>query len=166
MNPSRLSRLVAFLALTLILPQLPAQAPAATPEIHQNLTLPEIPLHDPWILPEASTKTYYLYTSNNARATGINRPGTIAYRSKDLQHWEGPLVVFTLPEGTWASNMGAWAPEVHPWRGKYYLFTTLHNPEKVIARPPDAWHITHMRGTTIAVSDSPKGPFTLGGIDI
>ena len=155
---------VTALAFTLFAaPKLPAQTPAAAaPVIQQDRRLPEIPLHDPWILADAGTKTYYLYTSNNARATGINRPGTIAYRSKDLSHWEGPIVVFTLPEDTWASaKIGAWAPEVHQYKGKYYLCTTLHNPDKVIAHPPDTWHITHMRGTTIAVSNSPEGPFTL-----
>src|SRR5215469_10893155 len=90
--------------------------------VHQNLHLPEIRLHDPWILAHAPTKTYYLYTSNTGRATGVNRPGTMAYRSKDLLNWEGPIVVFALPEGTWAStNQGAWAPEVHQYKGRFYL---------------------------------------------
>jgi beta-xylosidase len=60
----------------------------------------------------------------------------------------------------WASpRQGAWAPEVHRYQGKYYLFVTLHNSDRVIDRPPDAWRVTHMRGTIIAVSDSPEGPF-------
>ena len=129
--------------------------------VRKNLRLPDFYVHDPWILAHAPTKTYYLYTSNNVRATGISRPGTIAYRSKDLLNWEGPLVVFTLPEGTWAANQPAWAPEVHEYKGRFYLFTTLHNPEKVIASPPAVWRTTHMRGTAIAASQSPEGPFTL-----
>lgn len=129
--------------------------------VRQNLRLSEIPIHDPWILAYAPTKTYYLYTSNNARVTGVNQPGTIAYRSKDLLHWEGPIITFALPEGTWAANVPAWAPEVHAYKNRFYLFTTLHNPEKIIASPPDVWRTNHMRGTTIAVSQSPEGPFTL-----
>jgi beta-xylosidase len=85
----------------------------------------------------------------------------MVYHSKDLKNWEGPFVAFTLPEGTWAANMPAWAPEVHEYKGRFYLFTTLHNPEKVIAEPPAVWRKTHMRGTVIAVSDSPEGPFKL-----
>lgn len=127
----------------------------------QNLRLPEIRLHDPWMLAYAPTKTYYLYTSNDGRATGVRRPGTMAYRSKDLRHWEGPLVVFSLPEGTWASDQPAWAPEVHEYNGRFYLFTTLHNPEKIIAAPPQVWRTNHLRGTVIAASESPEGPFTL-----
>lgn len=130
--------------------------------MRHNLHLPEIRVHDPWILAHAPSKTYYLYTSNNGRVTGVNRPGTIAYRSMDLFNWEGPLVVFTLPEGTvWSTNQGAWAPEVHEYKGKFYLLTTLHNPEKIIAAPPAVWRTNHLRGTVIARSDSPEGPFTL-----
>jgi beta-xylosidase len=135
--------------------------PAAN-NVRQNLHLPEIRLHDPWILAHAATRTYYLYTSDNRRATGVERPGTMVYRSKDLLNWEGPFVVFALPEGTWAStNQAAWAPEVHEYKGRFYLFTTLHNPEKIIATPPEVWRTNHMRGTVIASSDSPEGPFTL-----
>jgi|SRR5579862_5219334 len=134
----------------------------STNAVHQNLHLPEIRLHDPWILAHAPSKTYYLYTSNNRRATGVDRPGTMVYRSKDLLNWEGPFVVFTLPEGTWASaNQAAWAPEVHEYKGRFYLFTTLHNPGKIIATPPEVWRTNHMRGTVIASSESPEGPFTL-----
>ncbi|HEX7652102.1 MAG TPA: family 43 glycosylhydrolase, partial [Verrucomicrobiae bacterium] len=128
---------------------------------HTELHLPEIPLHDPWILVETNSRTYYLYTSNHRQVTGVDRPGTIAYRSHDLKVWEGPVLVFELPPGTWAGNQPAWAPEVHLYRGKYYLFTTLHNPDKRLAVPPENWHTNHLRGTCIAVSTSPEGPFTL-----
>src|SRR6185437_11946150 len=129
--------------------------------VRQNLHLPEIRLHDPWILAYAPTKTYYLYTSNSGRVTGVNRPGTMVYRSKDLRNWEGPMVVFALPEGTWAGPQPAWAPEVHEYKGRFYLFTTLHNPERIIGTPPEVWRTNYMRGTVIASAASPEGPFTL-----
>jgi beta-xylosidase len=133
--------------------------PAAPPLPRAGLRLPELPIHDPFILAESSTRTYYLYTS--ARATGRNRAGTFAYRSKDLATWEGPLLVFECPEDSWAApQVNAWAPEVHAYRGRYYLFTTLHNPGKplpsALASEPNS-----MRATIIAVSDSPAGPFGL-----
>jgi hypothetical protein len=43
----------------------------------------------------------------------------------------------------------------------YYLFTTLHNRDKIIAQPPEVWRVNHRRGTTITISDSPEGLFTL-----
>jgi len=133
------------------------------------LTAPQQPLHladfhirDPWIVADAASQTYYLYATNAEGVTGNPGAGVMVYRSKDLRNWEQPSLVFTLPDGTWAdAGQGAWAPEVHPYRGKFYLFVTLHNPGKVIAEPPAAWRRITMRGTTIAVSESPEGPFTL-----
>ena len=123
------------------------------------MELPAMPLHDPFILAYAPAKTYYLYTSNVPALTGVKRVGTMAYTSTDLKHWARPKVVFTVPEGFWAEN-GGWAPEVHAYRGKFYLLTTLHNEKKTISqgdRP--LGHETYARGTILAVSSSPDGPF-------
>ncbi len=127
-----------------------------------KLRLADFHVHDPWILPYEETKTYYLYTAALPQVVGTNRSGTVAYKSKDLREWDGPHIVFMVPDGTWANpTQGAWAPEVHRYNGKFYLFVTLHNSERVIDRPPDAWRVTHMRGTIIAVADSPEGPFVM-----
>jgi beta-xylosidase len=83
----------------------------------------------------------------------------MAYTSKDLKHWNAPKVVFTVPEGFWAEQ-GGWAPEVHEYHGKFYLFTTLHNESKPLPQPGrSVGRATYMRGTIIAVADSPDGPF-------
>jgi beta-xylosidase len=144
----------------------PVAAPAVTPVIKQpvakqGLRLSDMPVHDPWILAHEESKTYYLYSAARQNEGGVNRSGTLTYKSKNLLDWDGPYIVFLIPDGIWAKpNQGAWAPEVHRYNGKYYLFVTLHNSERVIDRPPDAWRVTHMRGTIIAVADSPEGPFT------
>jgi len=126
-----------------------------------GLRLPEFFVHDPWILAEQSTHTYYLYTSAWTKQTGRDRTGTFAYKSKDLATWEGPFLVFVCPDDSWAiPQVTAWAPEVHAYNGKYYLFTTLHNPQKPLPTLiPGRQNL--MRGTMIAVSDSPEGPFEL-----
>ncbi len=162
--PSALARLV-FLAL--LAPAPAAEAPAAPPlpagpPARQGLRLPEMPVHDPWILAHEETKTYHLYSMARRREGATNRCGTLAYTSRDLLNWDGPHTVFLIPDGCWAApGEGAWAPEVHRHNGKYCLFVTLHNASRVIDRPPDAWRVTHLRGTTIAVADSPAGPFAL-----
>jgi len=126
-----------------------------------GLHMPEIPLHDPCILPEASTHTYYLYTSAPASLNASGHPGTFVYRSQDLVSWEGPFVVFEVPEDSWASSLEMpWAPEVHAYQGKYYLFTTLHNRDRKLPTPTPALP-NSMRSTMIAVADSPMGPFRL-----
>ena len=122
------------------------------------MELPAMPLHDPYMLVYGPTKTYYLYTSNVPALTGEPRVGTMAYTSKDLKHWTRPKVVFRVPEGFWAEQ-GGWAPEVHAYHGRFYLLTTLHNESKPIPQEIPLGHATYMRGTIIAASDGPDGPF-------
>jgi beta-xylosidase len=124
------------------------------------MRLPEMPLHDPFILAHKPSRTYYLYTSNRANVSGVRGVGTMAYKSKDLLNWEKPKPVFIVPETSFA-RQGGWAPEVHEYQGRYYLFTTLHNDEKTLAKPPEVPFATHVRGTIVAVSDSPDGPFVM-----
>jgi len=124
--------------------------------------LKDIPAHDPFVLSHEPTNTYYLYTTGIPELTDLERNGVLVYKSKDLLDWEGPYVVFEIPDGTWAHpRHGTWAPEVHQYDGKYYLFVTLHNRDKILAESPEVWKTNHMRGTSIAVSISPEGPFEL-----
>ncbi|WP_030037536.1 glycoside hydrolase family 43 protein [Streptomyces resistomycificus] len=132
------------------------------------MRLPDMPLHDPFIVADDPTRTYYLYTSNDPSVSGTDGVGTMVYRSRDLRDWTRPVVVFLAAEqkDIWATD-GGWAPEVHAWDGRYYLFTTLHNQDKPLpVGPPDQWGSpfqlpNHMRGTITAVSDSLLGPFTV-----
>jgi beta-xylosidase len=119
-----------------------------------------MPLHDPWILGHGPSRTYYLYTSNVPRLTGQPGIGTMVYKSRDLRNWEQPKAVFLIPPTAFGQR-GAWAPEVHEYKGRYYLFTTLHNPDKIFASPPAVPMQTYSRGTITAVSDSPEGPFEM-----
>lgn len=124
------------------------------------MRLPEMPLHDPYILAHDASRTYYLYTSNRPNVSGTPGVGTMVYKSKDLLNWEKAKAVFIVPETSFA-RQGGWAPEVHEYKGRYYLFTTLHNEQTTLAEPPDAWRRTYVRGTIVAVSDSPDGPFAM-----
>lgn len=149
-------------ALLLAAPLL-AQTPVKT-----GLQFSDFYLHDPFIVAHKATETYYLYCGAGARQLGGQRAGVITYKSKDLLHWDGPYKVFEVPDGLWADPAeGVWAPEVHLYRGKYYLLATLHNSKSPLpytdedklpvyngkkAKP-------HMRGTQIFVADSPDGPF-------
>jgi beta-xylosidase len=132
------------------------------------MRLPDMPLHDPFIVADKKTRAYYLYTSNDPSVSGVDGTGTMVYRSRDLRDWIRPVVVFLAAElsGIWATD-GGWAPEVHEWGDKYYLFTTLHNQDKPLpVPPPNQWGApfqipNYMRGTITAVSDSLLGPFTV-----
>jgi len=125
-------------------------------------------VHDPFILAHKETRTYYLYNAAGARQLGGQRGGVVAYKSKDLLHWDGPYPVFQVPDSLWADPAeGVWAPEVHFYRGKYYLLATLHNSNQPL--PYESQDklpiyngkkaIPHLRGTQIFVAGSPEGPF-------
>lgn len=120
------------------------------------LTMPAMPLHDPWIVADAASGTYWLFTTNQRAMTGDARLGIMAYTSRDLKHWTRPRVVFALPKGGWADD-GAWAPEVHRWRGKWYLFATFYNDKAPL--PPQGARRPVRRSTTLAVADRLGGPF-------
>lgn len=126
-----------------------------------GMTLPEMDLHDPFIVTDTASKTYWLFTKNNPAVSGHTATGVMAYRSRDLKHWSKPELVFQLPAGTWA-NDGCCAPEAHPWRGKWHLFVTVHNERLALAEPsPVSGRRTYRRSTVLAVADRPNGPFTL-----
>ena len=83
--------------------------------------------------------------------------GVEAYKSKDLKNWEGPVRVFTAPVDNWITGE-VWAPEVHAYNGKYYLFATL-NSSIEWKKEQERWPKYTFRGTQIFVSDTLEGPF-------
>ena len=134
--------------------------------------LSEFFAHDPFILADAASKTYYLYTAIGARQSANGHAGVVAYKSTNLKAWDGPYVVFSVPDSIWADPAdGAWAPEVHRYGGKFYLFVTLHNNSKLLDEPTPVTHPIyqgkpaplHLRGTQIFIADSPDGPFQILG---
>ncbi|KQS51875.1 MULTISPECIES: glycoside hydrolase family 43 protein [unclassified Sphingomonas] len=143
------------LVLALALPALASSAPLARPQ-PATLRMPDMPLHDPWIVADRATRTYHLYTRNEPRMSGDPRIGIMAYTSRNLRDWSRPRIVSVIPPGGWA-NDGAWAPEVHRWRGRWYLFATYHNESAALK--VQGVRKLHRRGTTLAVADSLDGPF-------
>lgn len=132
-------------------------------------TMPAMGLHDPFIVADKASQRYFLYTKNSPAGvcgSGVQASGTMAYQSEDLIHWSVPTIVYTVPTGgsQWNANTSPWAPEVHAYKGKYYLFTTLHNNEAV-THPVDnsddstRWVASTRRATIIAVADTATGPF-------
>ncbi len=124
----------------------------------QTLSLDDINIRDPYILADQKSGTYSLYeSSSSTSASGKTVGGVKAYTSNDLIHWNEPTQVFVCPDDNWITG-GVWAPEVHHYKGKYYLFATLNTDliwkGKKADNPPYTF-----RGTQIFWSKSPKGPF-------
>lgn len=120
----------------------------------------EIYIRDPFIFPDTTTHTYYMYSSANQSSflpDAVN--GVVVYKSKDLEHWEKPQYVFKTPPNWWASDQhGVWAPEVHAYQGKYYLFATFTHPDRPLGGNNPST-TAKVRGTAILVADSLHGPF-------
>jgi len=128
----------------------------------QNWDLHDIRIRDPFVLADPATETYYMYAQmdNRLNREGDDR-GVEVYKSKDLQSWQGPYPVLILPDDWWATRM-VWAPEVHPYKDRYYLFVTLTSWDALPENKPvehQNWPKLFRRGTQIFVSDSPEGPF-------
>lgn len=126
----------------------------------------DIRIRDPYIYADPKSKKYYMYAQMDNRLGGRgddSKPkGVEVYVSADLKNWEQPQTVLLLPDKFWARNM-VWAPEMHEYKGKYYLFVTLTSSDlhHNMTKPKGAknWPAFHKRGTQIFVADSPAGPF-------
>ena len=120
-------------------------------------TLADIYIRDPYIMPVEKEGVYYMYASSPTTENGQTYGGMVAYKSKDLKNWEGPVRVFDVPRDNWITG-GVWAPEVHKYKGKYYLFATLNSDVQWKGAVKHHPAYTH-RATQIFWSKSAEGPF-------
>ncbi len=107
------------------------------------MKLEQIHLRDPFIMPYVGK--YYLYGTRGFECWDKGM-GFDVYESEDLKEWSNPVPVFE-PDENFKYKYHFWAPEVHFYRGKFYMFASFKNPD------------CHRR-TIILKSDSPKGPFS------
>ncbi len=133
------------------------QIQAAPPE--KVVKTKDIRIRDPFIYADANSRTYYLYAQAANRAdSGFT--GVEVYCSRDLVNWQPPTPVLTLPDD--AGVKFVWAPEVHEYNGRFYLFVTLTYERLLPEKPPvesGGWPAMHVRGTHVFQADSPGGPF-------
>jgi arabinan endo-1,5-alpha-L-arabinosidase len=115
--------------------------------------LADIRAQDVCILPDPVSKTYYMI------AAGLG--GVRAWTSKDLAMWQGPKAIFRTPPDIWGDirTAGIWAPEMHYYKGKYYLFLTF-NTQHLLDEQWRQWRPRVTRGSQVLAGDSPDGPFT------
>lgn len=111
-----------------------------------TLSLAEIRMRDPFIL--ESEGQYFLYGTTDENLWGGPATGFNYYSSRDFEHWDGPFPAFRPPVGFW-SDTQYWAPEVHAYRGAFYMFASF-----AISDPA-----AKIRGTAVLKSTSPEGPF-------
>ncbi len=102
----------------------------------------EINIRDPFVL--VYEGKYYMYGTRAETCWG-KATGFDCYVGTNLEDWEGPYEVFHKPEDFWADK-NCWAPEVHFYKGAFYMFATFKG-EEIIG------------GTQILKAESPLGPF-------
>lgn len=103
----------------------------------------QIHMRDPWVLPHDGI--YHLF-GTTGDAWGKEGGGFIGYRSTDLTHWT--VTGQALPvdgKPAWA-DYHFWAPELYERDGRFHLCFSGKTDHSC-------------RGTGMAVSDSPLGPF-------
>lgn len=134
---------------------------AADPML-ETISLEDKRMRDGCILANKADGVYYLVSTSPDPNKGDRFNSAVqAYTSKDLINWTGPYIIFTTPEDFWpgCEMAGIWAPELHAYQGKYYLFLTFNTTNELPEQWPN-WLPRVRRGTQILVSDSPLGPFT------
>ena len=102
----------------------------------------DINIRDPFVL--AENGKFYLY-GTRGKNFGQKTGGFDVYTSADLLHWSAPLTCFDSAAQGMNTHVN-WAPEVHKYRGKYYMFATFTQQNG-------------LRGTYALAANSPTGPF-------
>ena len=106
------------------------------------MKLSEIHIRDPFIL--TFEGKYYLFGT----------PGKFAWQgsggfwcniSEDLENWSEPIKCFDPPEGFWATE-NYWAPEVHYYNNRFYMFASFMAKRHMRAVPFNRRWPGHQRG--------------------
>jgi len=134
-----------------------SQPQPAEPLAAETIRLKDIRMRDVCVLADQATQTYYMVGSGRLN----RRPIVRAYSSKDLATWEGPTPIFTVGDDLWGDIpiVGIWAPELHAYKGKYYLFLTFDTRHR-FAEQWRNWLPRVTRGSQVLAADSPLGPYT------
>lgn len=102
----------------------------------------DINIRDPFVL--TNDGKYYLY-GTRAKDFGIATGGFDVYIGTDLENWSAAVQVFDSAKYN-MNRSSNWAPEIHKFNDKYYIFATFEQENG-------------MRGTYSLVCDTPDGEF-------
>ena len=107
----------------------------------------EIRIRDPFIYTDFENNCCYMYGTTALVANKIAAKDTFSvYRSVDLENFERHKVIFDGEKYGFGADRDFWAPELHKYNGKYYLFGSCKAENK-------------HRATHIFVCDTPDGDF-------
>ena len=108
----------------------------------------DVHISDPFILADEKRHSYFTFVQfiDKERFPNIDcsQPAFYVLESKELVNWSIPRICFQ--KGSFWADKDYWAPEVHIWRGKYYLISSFMAVGKY-------------RRCQCLISDSPDGPY-------
>jgi len=105
----------------------------------------DIQIRDPFVFTDTVKGRYYLFGTTDRQPWNSTGTGFDVYVGHDLENWDGPFVAFRPQEGFWGTH-DFWAPEVHAYRGRYYMLASFKSA-------------LHRRGTQILSSADILGPY-------
>lgn len=105
----------------------------------------DIQIRDPFILPLQAENVYYMFGTTDQNCWKGPGGGFDCYKSEDLAAWDGPIPAFR-PSSTFWGKENFWAPEVHFFNDRYYMFASFKADHRY-------------RATQILVSDNVSGPY-------
>lgn len=122
----------------------------------ETIQLKDIRMRDVCVLADKVTQTYSMVGPGRFD----RRAQVRVYTSKDLITWNGPRPIYTVTDDLWGDIrvVGIWAPELHRYNGKYYLFLTFDTRNR-FAEQWRNWLPRVTRGSQVLASDSPMGPY-------
>lgn len=107
------------------------------------MKLTDIYMRDPFLFTENGVG--YLVGSTDEQCWAGKADGFVGYRTADLENFEGPFTLFERTDDFWADE-NYWAPEIHAYGGKYYMFASF-------------WRKGKKRATQALVCDTPFGRY-------
>ncbi len=108
--------------------------------------LSDIQIRDPFVLVLPEERRYWLFGTTDPHAWSGPGIGFDCWSSTDLLAWDGPFPAFRPAPG-FPGTTNFWAPEVHRWQGRFWMFASFKNTER------ERW-------TQALVADQPQGPYT------
>ena len=107
----------------------------------------DLRIRDPFILTDSKAGCYYMYGTIDLKPSRLKTfPIFSVCKTYDLETFENPKIIFDGEKNNFWADRDYWAPEVHRYNGKYYLFGSCKAEGKC-------------RATHIFVCDTPDGEF-------
>ena len=130
-----------------------AMAGSSDEKAPRPLTAADIQIRDPFVVTDAANGRYLLLSSYfvpKADGFGFLGTGARVYETRDLKSFKPAKPVLDIPKE--CGCQAFWAPEMHRFRGKWYVFGTINYRRGTAPGKGE-------RGTWTFVADSMEGPF-------